>query len=173
MRVPRACFAVLLAAWVGAVPSGRAAESLGILGEELLTTRGTVVQVSCEVAGVCAPDCGGGKELLGILTEDGRLLLAAKSLVNFRGATADLAPLCGRVVIVDGLTTTSAGATLLMVQRYRLSEQEPWREANEEGIDWAKAHGVASDSGEAENWFRHDAQVDAAVAKRGKTGVAE
>ena len=39
--------------------------------------------------------------------------------------------------------------------------------------DWAAAHKTTPDSKLTEEWFRNDAVVTAAVAKRGKTGVKE
>ena len=151
----------------------RAADKVGAIDEVDFTGRGTVVDVSCEVAGRCVPDCGGGRHQLGILTADGKLYLAAKGAAIFRGLVPDLLPYCGKVIAVDGTTTTQFGALLLYIQRFRLKDGDPWITAEKTLNDWAAAHGVAPDSKEADEWFRHDEAVDAAVAKRGRLGVPE
>ena len=76
-------------------------------------------------------------------------------------------------MIVDGLTTSDYGTTLLMIQRYRLSDAAPWRSTTQGLTDWAKANSVAVDSDAAKLWMRNDPAVQAAVAKRGKLGVPE
>jgi hypothetical protein len=152
---------------------GIAAESVGVANEQLVTIKGTVVDVACEITHDCAPRCGDGKRQLGLKTLGGKLLLAAKSEVDFMGSVRDLLPYCGRILIVDGLTTSDYGTTLLMVQRFKLSDAAPWRAADQGLADWAKANHLAVDSEEAKLWMRHDPTVAAAVAKRGKLGVPE
>jgi hypothetical protein len=151
-----------------------AAESLGLPNDEqLVTFKGTVVAIACEIAKDCPPKCGDGKRQLGLRTPDGKLLLAAKSTVDFMGSVRDLLPYCGRLLIVDGLTVSSGGTKLLMIQRYKLSDPAPWRPTNQSLIDWAKANQVAVDSEEAKSWMRNDKQVMTAVAKKGRLGVPE
>jgi len=162
-----------LAVSLTSAPPAVAAESLGVANEQLVTVKGTVVDVACEIAHDCAPRCGDGKRQLGIKTLDGKLLLAAKSAVDFMGSVRDLLPYCGRILIVDGLTTSDYGTTLLMVQRFKLSDAAPWRPTTQGLVDWAKANHVAVDSEEAKIWMRNDPEVKDAVAKRGKLGVPE
>ncbi len=151
----------------------QAADKLGIPGEEEVTTQGTVVDVSCELTKNCPAQCGAGKHQLGIKTADGKLLLAAKNAVNFMGSTRDLLPFCGKDIWVDGVTTNNFGTKLLMVQRYKASEKDEWRDANQSIIEWAKANHVKPDSEQAESWMRNDSTVKAAVAKKGRAGVPE
>ena len=40
---------------------GIAAESIGVANEALVTVKGTVVDVACEVTHDCAPRCGDGR----------------------------------------------------------------------------------------------------------------
>jgi hypothetical protein len=163
---------LLAAATLAAAPTV-AAEKLGIAGEVEVTTKGKVVDVACELTRDCPAQCGAGRRQLGIKTDDGKLLLAAKNAVNFMGSSRELLPYCGEEIWVDGVTTTNFGTTLLMVQRYRISEKVQWRDATQSLLDWAKANKVNPDSPQAEEWMRNDPLVKKAVAKRGKTGVGE
>jgi len=158
---------------VASVPPAGAGESYGLANEALVTLKGTVVDVACEVAKLCAPQCGEGKHQLGLRTPDGKLFLAAKSNVDFMGSIRDLLPYCGRLIIVDALTTENGGTRLLMVQRYRLTEVAPWRPTDRALVDWAKANNLAPDSDAAKQWMRNDPLVKAAVAKRGRLGIPE
>lgn len=164
-----AACAAILAGTAGA----RAADSLGIREEQVLQTKGTVVDLLCQVAHDCPPACGGGKRQLGILTADGKLLVAGKAAAIFFGATKDLLPYCGKEIETDGITTSGFGSTLYMVQRVRTSADAPWVATNQSMIDWAKAYNETFPSEELNTWFRRDKTVAAAVAKRGKLGVPE
>jgi hypothetical protein len=150
-----------------------AAETLGLAGEQAATTRGVVVDVACEIAGACPAECGRGAHPIGIRTEDGRLLLAAKSLPAFMGAGPDLLPWCGRPITVDGITVSNFGTTLFLLQRYRTSDDGAFRDADQALLDWASAHQAARDSEDAQNWMRHDEVVKTHIDKKGKTGVSE
>ncbi|MBI1779476.1 MAG: hypothetical protein HYR63_29440 [Proteobacteria bacterium] len=151
----------------------RAADSMGLAGEKEFTAKVRVVDVACEVTKDCPFQCGAGKRLLGLKSSDGKLLLAAKDTGPFTGAVRDLMPFCGKEIFVDGITVTNYGSTLFMLQRYRGDEKKPWIEANQTVIDWAKTHKVKLDGPEAAEWFRNDAMIKAAVAKKGKLGVPE
>ena len=72
------------------VVAARAADSYGVAGEQLLTIKGKIVDLTCELAHDCAADCGNGKRPLGLLTEDGKLYVAAKSNTIFAGLGHDL-----------------------------------------------------------------------------------
>lgn len=166
--------AATLAACLLMPAAASAAEKLGILEEQVLTTKARVVDLACELTKSCPPDCGGGKRQLGLITPDGKLLVAAKSYAIFMGATADLLPFCGKEIWVDGLTTSQFNTTVYMVQRLKAKETDEWQDADKTLRNWAAAHHVAPDSKEAsEEWFRHDETVDKAVATRGKLGVPE
>jgi hypothetical protein len=151
----------------------QAAEKFGISEEQVLTTKARVVDPACELTGSCPAHCGDGARQLGLLTPDGKLLIAAKGWAIFFGAVPDLLPACGKEIWVDGVTTTQFGATLFMVQRLKNNESDEWRDADQGLKDWTKAHGIKPDADEAQEWFRHDDAVAAEVAKRGKLGVPE
>jgi hypothetical protein len=150
-----------------------AAESYGLPNEQLVSFKGKVVDVACEITMVCPPRCGDGKHLLAVRTFEGKLFLAAKSNVDFMGVILDLLPSCGRMITVDGITTTNYGTTLLMVQRYKPADAAPWRDTNQSLVEWARANHVTVDSEEAKAWERNDSVVKAAVAKKGRLGVPE
>ena len=149
----------------------QAVDSLGISNEQRVMIKGKVVDLICELAHDCAPNCGDGKRQLGLKTADNKIYFAAKGHVIFAGSTNDLAPYCGKEVIADGLTTTDYETTLLFVQRFKTSESGDWIDANRFRIDWAKAHGVAPDSETAKHWFKTDPVVRAAVEAHGKLGL--
>jgi len=173
MRAVSGILASVFAGFLLIAGSSQAAEKLGVPNEEEVTTKGKVVDVSCELTRDCPAQCGAGRHQLGIKTAEGKLLLAAKSSDNFMGSVRDLLPYCGKEIWVDGVTTNNFGTKLLMVQRYKTSEKAEWRTSSQSIIEWAKAHNVKPDSDQAESWMRNDAKVKAAVAKKGRVGVPE
>lgn len=150
-----------------------AADSMNIAKEQPISFTGTVVDLLCEVAKRCEPDCGGGKRQLGLKTADGRLVVASKSTTLFAGTTRDLASLCGQPVIVDGIMTTGSGTSIFMVQYMKLKPSDSWHTTEAFLQEWASANHVPFDGKDAEVWFRNDAMVRAAVAKRGRLGIPE
>lgn len=56
-----------------------AADSWGLPGEEEVRFDAKVIDVLCVLSGDCPPDCGAGKRLLGLLKEDGELVLPIKT----------------------------------------------------------------------------------------------
>lgn len=168
IQVLVAAFAVFaLLAFTGPAQS---ADSLGVHNEQIVTLKGKVVDLACEVTGSCASDCGGGKRPLGLLTEDGRLYVAAKSNTIFAGLLKDIVAQCGKTIIADGLTTSDHDATLLMIQRYKTSDDGAWVETDGFAVDWSKRHAVPVDGKMTEEWYRNDWVVKGAVARRGKLG---
>jgi len=149
----------------------RSADSLGVHNEQIVTLKGKVVDLACEVTGNCASDCGSGKRPLGLLTEDGKLYVAAKSNTIFAGLLKDIVTQCGKTIIADGLTTSDHDATLLMIQRYKTSDNGNWVETDGFAADWSKRHSTPIDSKMTEEWYRNDWVVKGAVARRGKLGV--
>src|SRR6266851_529780 len=135
MRQSSTILTTVLAGLMLMAGAAQAADKLGLPGEQEITTKGKVVDVACELTKDCPAQCGAGKRQLGIRTEEGRLLLAAKNAVGFMGSTRDLLPYCGKELWVDGITTANFGTTLLMVQRYKTSEKDEWREANQSIIE--------------------------------------
>ena len=155
------------------VVAARAADSYGVAGEQLLTVKGKVVDLTCELAHDCVADCGNGKRPLGLLTGDGKLYVAAKSNTIFAGLGHDLKAYCGKEITADGLTTTNYGSTLLMIQRFKESDTADWVETSQFALDWAKQHNADPSGKTTEEWYRSDLTVKRAVLKRGKTGLDE
>lgn len=148
-----------------ATTAARAAEPLGLQGESPLEVQGKVVDILCDLSGNCPPDCGAGKRQLGLVTSDGRLLLAAKGPVNFAGAVVDLLPHCGKNLHADGLLIEHADIKLYMVQAIRQNAGEPWQPAERFAETWTAAHGPA------EEWQRADPRVKRIIETRGKLGI--
>lgn len=131
----------------------------------------TVVDVMCELTGDCPAVCGDGARQLGLLTDDGRLIIVHKNFVPFASATAELAEFCGKRVTADGLFATNRGVTVFALQFVRLAPDGKWRRANRFRAHWAAANGVAGDSATAKNWFRNDPRVEALIARDGVLGL--
>lgn len=162
-------------ALVAAPHGARAAEAWGIEHEKEVKLTGKVVDLLCALrtatdpkaadAKDCPPDCGGGRRQLGLLTGAGKLHPAVKANADFAGATVDLAPYCGRTVEVDGLLIANPAATLLMVQALRTDPKAAFVKADRFLADWARQNG------KAEEWFRADPKVKAAIAADGVFGI--
>ncbi len=56
-------------------PGSRAADSWGLPGEKEVRFEAKVVDILCELTGDCPADCGAGKRQLGLLKDDGTLVL--------------------------------------------------------------------------------------------------
>jgi hypothetical protein len=165
MRAILAIVGLALAAW-----PAWAAESWGLPNEKAAMIAGKVVDVLCVLSGDCPKGCGGGQRQLGILTSDGRLVLAMKNADPFAGAARDLLPHCGRSVTADGLFATNEGVTVFALQRLKPKGKD-WIAANGFARAWAKARGLAADDPKVEEWFRHDHGVAKMIAKDGKLGL--
>ena len=153
--------------------AARAAEVMGLPGEQALKTRAKVVDLLCELTGDCPAECGAGTHQLGLRLDDGRLLLAAKDVGPFTGATKDLLPYCGKTVTVDGVITRNFGATLYMVQSVAAVGGKAAC-ANRFVQDWAKAHGARlKDRCTAPEWYRQDETVAKIIAEQGKLGTGK
>jgi len=144
-----------------------AAESWGLPEEKPATFNAKVVDMVCQLTGDCPSRCGAGKRQLGLLTDDGRLILVSKNADPFAGASADLAPYCGQKITADGLFTTSQGVTLFALQRLR-PQGATWTDAQGFTRAWAKDNQRAT---EASEWYLHDPRVKALIAEQGKLGL--
>lgn len=156
--------ACLAAALLLAAPA-LAADGLGIAHEKIVTLKGRVVDLLCAVGGSCAAECGAGRRQLGLLTEDGRLRVLAKSPVDFAGAAADAAPHCGKSIEVDGVLIENPAMVLLQIQAIRASADLPWTPAGAFLVQWRKAHG------EAAEWMRADPLAREIIAADGVLGI--
>jgi hypothetical protein len=170
MQISFALAAGLLVAALLPRPAG-AADSLGVSNEHLLTLKGTVVDLACEIAHDCRPNCADGHRPLGLKGDDGKLYVAAKSNTIFAGLTRDLIAYCGKEITADGLITSNYGTTLLMIQRFKPGETADWIETDKFAEEWARQHQTDPAGKETEEWYRHDSGVARAVDLHGKTGL--
>ncbi len=157
-------FAVFVVAFAG---PARAAEEWGIEGEKKVRFEAKVVDILCELSGDCPADCGAGTRQLGLLKDDGTLLLAAKNFDIFAGASADLREYCGKRIVADGLYVNSPKMPLFALQFSRLAPDGKWSRANKFGKEWSKANG-GKKSGQ---WFKHDARILEEIKAHGVLGI--
>jgi hypothetical protein len=148
-----------------------AADSWGLPGEEKARFEAKAVDVLCELTGDCPDSCGAGKRQMGLLKDDGTLIMPLKNQVIFAGAAAELAPFCGQRVIADGLFSENRGHRVFALQFVRPAPDGKWRRANRFLNYWAEDHGVAADSQTAKQWFRHDPKIKEIIEKDGKLGL--
>ena len=161
---------LLFAGWTG---SAQAAESWGLPDEEKTRFEAKVVDALCELTGDCPAQCGGGKRQLGLLTDAGELIVPLKNAVPFAGAAGELQEFCGKRVTADGLFATNRGVRVFALQFVRQAPDGRWRGANRWLRGWAAANGIAPDSAQARNWFRHDPAVKRIIDRDGKLGTGK
>lgn len=145
------------------------AKSWNLQGEELLRTSGTVVDVLCEVAGDCVENCGDGTRQLGVVTDEGTLLLASKNIQPlFTGASIDLLPYCDQKVEVDGLLTGHSGTKLYQIQLIRAAGEDEWQKTDQWTAAWDEEF---SDVGGEGPWFRRDPRIQERLEAEGFLGL--
>lgn len=164
MKGSMAIFAALFALGIGAAFG---AEEWGIEHEGTARFEATVVDILCELTGDCPAECGGGKRQLGLLRDDGTLLLAAKNFDAFAGAVNDLISFCGKRIVADGLLIHDPAMPLFALQFKRLAPDGEWSRANRFFKDWAERHGADK----APEWFRHDPAIKDLIADDGVFGI--
>ena len=147
--------------------TSQAAEEWGIDGEKKARFEAKVVDVLCELTGDCPADCGSGKRQLGLLRDDGTLVLAVKNFDIFAGAADDLKGFCGKRIVADGLLINNPKIPLFALQYKKLAPDGKWSRANQFGKDWSKANG-GKKSGQ---WFKNDARIKKAIAEKGVFGI--
>jgi len=173
MKALSTVFAALLASAV-ALPMAQAAESQAkswnLTGEVKARFEAKVVDVLCELAGDCVDNCGNGARHLGLLTSDGKLVLANKNIQPiFSGAAVDLAPYCGKQVEVDGLMVGEGGPKLYQIQLIREVGAEKFNKTNLWSKQWnAENPDLKKVKGP---WFRKDPLVNAQIEKSGYLGL--
>ncbi len=150
-----------------AAANARAAEEWGIEGEKIARIEAKVVDIACELTGDCPADCGAGKRQLGLLKDDGTLLLVAKNSDIFAGAANDLKGFCGKRIIADGLLITTLRMPLFALQFKRLAPDGEWSRANWFIRDWSKANAGK----DGDEWFRHDENVLNEIKTNGVFGI--
>ena len=163
--------AALVAAVLVSAGAARAAESWGLAGEQTARFEATVVDLLCELTGDCPADCGAGQRQLGLLKDDGTLVLPLKNQVIFAGVAAELIGFCAQRVIADGLMVTNRGHTVFALQFVKAAPDGKWQRANRFLPIWAKRNGVDAKSATAKRWFENDRRVKDLVARDGKLGL--
>jgi hypothetical protein len=158
-------------AFVLVSPAAQAAEKWGLPNEEVVRFEAKVVDILCELSGDCPANCGAGKRQLGLVNDDGRLILPLKNQVPFAGAADELIGFCAKRVVADGLMITNKGYTFMALQFVREAPDGPWKRADRFTAKWAERNGVAADSKEAKQWFYNDPRVKELVARDGKLGL--
>jgi hypothetical protein len=156
---------------IAAASIAQGAESWGLPGEETVRFEAKVVDVLCELSGDCPADCGAGKRQLGLVNDDGKLILPLKNQVPFAGSTDELIDFCAKRVVADGLMVTNKGYTFMALQFVREAPDGPWRRANRFQNKWAERNGVASDSDAANQWFYNDPRIKDLISRQGKLGL--
>ena len=146
-----------------------AAESVGAKYEKITEIEGTVVDLLCEVAKKCLPNCGEGKRQLAIKMSDGKLLVAAKNPELFAGAVADLAPLCGKVIKADGILFENPKMPIYMVQGIK-TDPKAAEYTPLEGFTKAWTARNKAAAGASDEWFRNDPVVKAQIDATGPLG---
>lgn len=163
--------AALFAAALVRADDARAAQEWGLIGEEKARFEAKVVDVLCELTGDCPAGCAAGKRQLGLLTDEGRLVLPVKNFTPFSGAVDELIDFCGKRVLADGLFTTNRGYTIYALQFVKELPDGKWRRANRFLPKWAKRFGFEPGGPEAKRWFRNDPRIKALIAENGKLGL--
>lgn len=160
----------ILAAGTVAEAAESRAKSWGLTGEQAMRFEAKVVDVLCALSGDCPPDCGEGRRQLGLLRDDGILVLAAKNAQPiFSGAAEDLLPYCARKVEVDGLMVGEGPGRVYQVQTIRALDGTATRKADRWSKVWEQRNAGA---GDAEGpWFRRDQRVRREIERRGYLGL--
>jgi hypothetical protein len=164
-------FLVALLVALAGTGAAHAAESWGLPNEEEARFEAKVVDLLCELTGDCPADCGAGKRQLGLLMDDGKLVLTNKDAAPFAGTVDELIDFCGKRVQADGLFSTNRGYTFFALQYVRELPDGKWRRANRFVPKWAAANGVDAKSETAQQWFRNDPRVKTLIEKNGKLGI--
>jgi hypothetical protein len=163
--------AALVAAVLISAGAARAAESWGLAGEQTARFEATVVDLLCELTGDCPADCGAGQRQLGLLKDDGTLVLPLKNQVIFAGGAAELIGFCAQRVVADGLMVTNRGHSFFALQFVKGAPDGKWRRANRFLPKWAAENGVGPKSAKAKRWFENDPRVKDLIARDGKLGL--
>ena len=153
--------------------SAQAANSWGIAGEQEARFEATVVDIVCELSGDCPANCGGGKRQLGLLKDDGELVLPSKNMTPFSGATDDLIEFCGKRVVADGLFANNHNTKIFAIQFVKVAPDGKWRRTNKFTAKWAEANGEDAGSKKLNSWFRRDPRIKALIEKDGFLGLGE
>lgn len=155
-----------------AAGSLQAAESWNVTGEQVARFDAKVVDILCELTGDCAERCGDGRRQLGLLSDDGKLILPAKNAAPFAGAADELIEFCGERVTADGIFTENRGVRLFALQFVKPVDGK-WRRANRFLTKWAEENGLDPQDKAKNRWFRNDPRVKAIIEKDGFLGLGK
>lgn len=164
--------ATLFAGGLFASAAAHAASSWGLPGEETAQFDATVKDVLCVLGGDCPEDCGAGKRVLGLLKDDGELVLPVKNAGPFTGAVNDLIPYCGQKVTVDGLFTINYGVKTFALQRIQQPDGK-WQRANGFVRDWVKERGLGLKDKKVRAWMRNDEAIVEQIERQGVLGLKD
>ena len=162
--------ALVFAGSMAAAGVASAANSWGLPDEVEARFDAKVTDVLCVLSGDCPEDCGAGNRLIGLLQDDGTLVLPLKNAGPFTGPTVDFIPFCNQQVTVDGLFTTNYGITTFAVQFVR-PEGGKWRGANGFVRQWAAERGLETKDKKARRWMRNDEQILELIEEQGVLGL--
>lgn len=158
---------LLLLALLALPATAWAAEEWGIEHEGKARFEAKVVDILCELSGDCPADCGAGKRQLGLLRDDGTLVLVAKNFDIFAGGVNDLIGYCNQRIVADGLLIEDPLAPLFALQFTRLAPDGEWGRAVQFTKDWGAAHPGLKPG----QWFRHDEGVTRVIEAQGVFGI--
>ncbi len=163
--------AAVVAAGFLTAGAARAADSWGLPGEEIVRFEAKVVDVLCELTGDCPAQCGAGTRQLGLLKDDGTLVLPLKNQTFFSGAADEWIDFCATRVVADGLMVTNRGYTIFELQFVKAAPDGKWRRADRFLSKWAKRNGLDPKDKKVKRWFENDPRVNALIARDGKLGL--
>ena len=152
---------------------GSEARSWNLYAETPAFFEAKVVDITCEVTGDCAANCGDGSRQLGLVrVADDVLVYPNKNAqTGFQGAGIDLLPYCENVVEVDGLLLEDEDVgfkNIYQIQKIRAKGDAEWVKAN----SWTKAWDVKYPEAAGKGpWFRRDPRVKAHIAETGHLGL--
>lgn len=164
----RILIAVLALAFLAVAPAN-AADLWGIEHEKKARFEAKVVDILCELSGNCPDNCGAGKRQLGLLRDDGVLVLVAKNFDPFAGGANDLAGFCGKRVIADGLMIEDPLMPMFALQFKRPAPDGEWSRGTQFSKDWQAANPGLN----VKQWFRDDPRSKAAIERDGVYGIPD
>ncbi|MEM8811135.1 MAG: hypothetical protein AAGF59_00855 [Pseudomonadota bacterium] len=170
MTVAAAMAGFLSVAASGAIAQESQAKSWNLVGETKERFTAKVVDMLCELAGDCVDNCGDGQRHLGLLKDDGTLVLANKNIQPiFSGAVVDLLPYCEKQVEVDGLMIGEGGPRLYQIQLIREVGDAEFKKTNQ----WSKQWNADNPdlTGVKGPWFRKDPLIKAQIEQDGYLGL--
>ena len=158
---------LVCAVWMISSPS-YAAKSWGLTNEKEAKFKGTVVDITCHLTGDCPENCGDGSRQLGLMTEDQGLILVAKNLTLYTGASYELYGFCGQEIEVDGLFTENRNVKFFQVQKMRAVGGK-WQKATRFHKHWADANDTKPRK--AKRWYRKDQRIKTIIERDGYLGL--